>query len=108
MAIADYVTLYGQNDDFVRAYLKWSWMSEDAVKIIELYNNMPDKLKKTVKRPNKIELENIKKVLEEKNKSLEDALNANNDFIRIANHQLNTPLSIMKNAYAMVRELTIL
>lgn len=51
-----------------------------------------------------VELENIKKVLENKNKSLEDALNANNDFIRIANHQLNTPLSIMKNAYAMVSD----
>ena len=51
-----------------------------------------------------VELENIKKVLEDKNKSLEAALNANNDFIRIANHQLNTPLSIMKNAYAMVSD----
>ncbi len=49
-----------------------------------------------------LELENIKKVLEEKNKYLEDVLNSKNDFIRIANHQLNTPLSIMQNAYAMV------
>ncbi|MFI5205957.1 MAG: hypothetical protein ACHQVK_03370, partial [Candidatus Paceibacterales bacterium] len=27
-----------------------------------------------------------------------------NDFIRIANHQLNTPFSIMKNAYAMIQD----
>ncbi len=49
-----------------------------------------------------LELENIKKVLEEKNKYLEDVLNSKNDFIRIASHQLNTPLSIMQNTYEMV------
>ncbi|MEK7061767.1 MAG: HAMP domain-containing sensor histidine kinase [Patescibacteria group bacterium] len=41
-------------------------------------------------------------IIKEKNKYLEVAINAKNDFIRIANHQLNTPLSIMKNAYSMV------
>ena len=61
IAVADYVTLYGQNDDFVRAFLTWSWMRTDGNKIIEAYNNMPDKLKKTEKRPSKIELENAKK-----------------------------------------------
>ena len=68
MAIGDYVTLYGQRDDFVIAYLTWSWQREDAVKIIESYNTMPDKLKKSEKMPNKIELENAKKrtVIEQK------------------------------------------
>lgn len=61
MAIADYVTLYGQADDFVQAYLTSSYTTEDLIKIIDLYNNMPDKLKKTGKKPTKIELENTKK-----------------------------------------------
>lgn len=47
IAIADYVTLYGQQEDFVIAYLKWAWMREDGFKIIEAYKNMPDKLKKS-------------------------------------------------------------
>jgi signal transduction histidine kinase len=45
--------------------------------------------------------------LEDKNKNLEELLSAKNDFIRIANHQLNTPLSIIRNAYSMVRNKTI-
>ncbi len=35
---------------------------------------------------------------------LQGALKAKNEFLRIANHQLNTPLSIMNNAYAMVKD----
>lgn len=49
MAITDYVTLYGQDDDFVKSYLKWRWLREDGEKIIETYNNMPTKLKKNKK-----------------------------------------------------------
>lgn len=49
-----------------------------------------------------VELKNAKKLLEEKNIHLQAALNSKNDFIKIANHQLNTPISIMQNAYNMV------
>lgn len=61
IAIADYATLHGQNDDFVKAYLQWSWMHADGNKIIEAYNNMPDKLKKTTRKPTKIEMEKARK-----------------------------------------------
>jgi len=47
------------------------------------------------------------KKVEEKNKYLQELLNIKNDFIRIANHQLNTPLSIMRNAYSLVSDKTI-
>ena len=56
IAISDYVTLYGQNDDFVIAYLTWSWNRADGNKIFEAYNNMPNKLKKTETIPNKEKL----------------------------------------------------
>lgn len=42
--------------------------------------------------------------IKEKNIYLQELLNAKNDFLRIANHQLNTPLSIMKHAYSMVKD----
>ena len=61
MAIADYASLFGQEDDFVKEFLTWSWLTEDATKIIELYNNMPDKLKKRGNRLSKIDLEKTKK-----------------------------------------------
>jgi len=45
--------------------------------------------------------------LEEKNKELQRALASKDDFIRIASHQLNTPLSIIRMAYSMVKDKTI-
>lgn len=44
------------------------------------------------------------KKIEEKNKNLQELINVRNDFIRIANHQLNTPLAIMRDAYSMIAE----
>jgi hypothetical protein len=60
-AIGDYVSLYGQNDDFVRAYFSWKWVRQDGEEIIALYNSMPDKLKKTEKWCANAFLENLKK-----------------------------------------------
>lgn len=42
--------------------------------------------------------------IEEKNIYLQELINIKNDFIRIANHQLNTPLSIIRNAYSMIKD----
>lgn len=39
-----------------------------------------------------------------KNEHLEELLGMKLDFLRVVNHQLNTPLSIMRNAYAMLKE----
>jgi signal transduction histidine kinase len=44
--------------------------------------------------------QNIKK----NNEDLKNLLNVRDDFIRVAHHQLNTPLSIMKNAYSMAED----
>jgi len=56
-----------------------------------------------------IAIDNAKlyKTIDDKNKNLQELVSAKDDFIRIANHQLNTPLSIMKNAYAMVQDNTL-
>jgi len=42
--------------------------------------------------------------LSKKNRSLEELLNMKSDFLRVVNHQLNTPISIMKNSLFMVNE----
>ncbi len=47
------------------------------------------------------------KKIEEKNEYLQELIDIKNDFIRIASHQLNTPLSIMRLAYSMVKDKTI-
>jgi signal transduction histidine kinase len=38
------------------------------------------------------------------NKHLEELLNIKSDFLRTVNHQLNTPLTIMKNAFSMIKD----
>jgi len=43
---------------------------------------------------------NIKK----QNKNLKELLNIKSDFLRTVNHQLNTPLTIMKSAFAMMED----
>jgi len=39
-----------------------------------------------------------------KNQHLEELLNMKSEFLRTVNHQLNTPLSIMRNAFAMMED----
>lgn len=42
--------------------------------------------------------------IKKKNQYLEELLNMKGDFLRIVNHQLNTPLSIMRNAFSMMED----
>ena len=42
--------------------------------------------------------------ISKKNQYLQELLNMKTDFLRVVNHQLNTPLSIMKIAYSMVKD----
>ena len=42
--------------------------------------------------------------IREQNLHLEELLNMKSDFLRTVNHQLNTPLTIMKNAFAMMKD----
>jgi signal transduction histidine kinase len=49
------------------------------------------------------ELRNKAAELEEKNKNLNRLLEIKNDFLRLINHQLNTPISIIKNSIYMIK-----
>lgn len=40
-AIADYVTLYGQSEPFVRAYLQWAWETKDGPGLMTRYEAVP-------------------------------------------------------------------
>ncbi|MBI2458989.1 MAG: GAF domain-containing protein [Parcubacteria group bacterium] len=42
--------------------------------------------------------------IEEKNKYLQELLEMKSDFLRTVNHQLNTPLSVMKGYFSMMEE----
>jgi len=42
--------------------------------------------------------------IKEKSRHLEELLNMKNDFLRVVNHQLNTPLSVMKGYYSLMEE----
>lgn len=48
-AIADYIALYGQEEDFIKAFLKWSWHYQNGQELMELYKGIPEKLKKKKK-----------------------------------------------------------
>ena len=45
-AVADYTTLYGQEEPFIKAFLQWAWVNKDGPKIMEEFKNMPKKLKR--------------------------------------------------------------
>ena len=42
--------------------------------------------------------------IKRKNKYLQELLNMKSEFLRVVNHQLNTPLSIMRSAFGMAEE----
>lgn len=43
-AIIDYVTLYGQDEIFIKAFLSWSWKNQRD-EVMEACKNMPEKFK---------------------------------------------------------------
>lgn len=45
-SIADYVTLYGDEEPFIKLFLSWTWNNMDNSKIMETFKNMPKGLKK--------------------------------------------------------------
>ena len=47
------------------------------------------------------------KDIQKKNQYLQELLNIKSDFLRVVNHQLNTPLSVIRNAYSMLQEKSI-
>jgi len=44
-AIADYTTLYGQDEAFVKAYLQWAWVNTDGPAQMEAFKSVPAKLR---------------------------------------------------------------
>lgn len=44
-AISDYITLYGQDDLFVKAYLQWSWNNTDGPGLMKKYESVPDRMR---------------------------------------------------------------
>lgn len=50
-AISDYVTLYGQDELFIKAFLSWSWKNQ-GTEVMEACKNMPDKLKQKIRNDN--------------------------------------------------------
>jgi hypothetical protein len=40
-AIADYVKLYGQNEPFVSAYLRWAYVKKDGPRMMKQYEAVP-------------------------------------------------------------------
>ncbi|MDA8260170.1 MAG: hypothetical protein M0Z99_31825 [Betaproteobacteria bacterium] len=44
-SIADYVTLYGQDEAFVKAYLQWAWINTNGPAQMERFAAVPAKLR---------------------------------------------------------------
>ena len=48
-AIADYTTLYGTDDSFVKNFLHWLWRQKNGPNLMEIFKKMPEKFPKRKK-----------------------------------------------------------
>jgi len=69
----------------------------------EAFRDLSANLKKTVVNKTK-DLTKTNKELEAKNQLNQELLIMKSDFLRVVNHQLNTPISIMRGYYSMIEE----
>lgn len=46
VAVNDYIVLNGQDDDFIKAFLKWSWVNKDGPDAMKEYEKFAKDLKK--------------------------------------------------------------
>lgn len=75
--------------------------------ILLLYSTNAESLRlKEIEQLNR-KLTKASKVIKQKNKNLQALLNMKTEFLRVVHHQLNTPLSIMRNSFAMAEEKVI-
>lgn len=44
-AIADYVTLFGQSEPFVKAYIQWAWVTKDGPGMMTQYEAAPARMR---------------------------------------------------------------
>ena len=45
-AVADYAPLYGQDHDFIKAFLQWAWVDRNGPQVMEDYKKLPAKAKR--------------------------------------------------------------
>ena len=45
-AIADYVSLNGEDEPFVKAFLSWAWKNTDGPALMEKFKTVPDRMKR--------------------------------------------------------------
>lgn len=45
-AISDYISLNGQDEPFVKAFLHWSWHNTDGPALMETFKAVPDRMKR--------------------------------------------------------------
>lgn len=85
-------TLSGQSAIAIERALLYHKLEEQSKKL-KNFNSM---LKRRVKEQTKD--------IKQKNEDLEKLLDLKKDFLRVVNHQLNTPISIMKNSFSMIED----
>lgn len=44
-AISDYIALNGQSEPFIKAFLSWAWKNSDGEKLMEVFDELPEKMK---------------------------------------------------------------
>ena len=44
-ALSDYIKIYGNKEDFVKAFFKWTWLNMDGEELLEQYKSLPKGLK---------------------------------------------------------------
>ncbi len=104
MAIADYVTLYGQNDNIIHAFLSWSWMNEDCHQIIELYNNMPKKMKK---RNGKQKIIQLDKIMNKAKPLAKKTVKKTHKRIDLAKKELETAIMLFITGQDLLSSITL-
>lgn len=91
--------------DFQLLYVVGSQLAS-AMENVELYAQITslnrNLEKKVASQTREIKAKAVE--LEVKNQKLEKLLQIKNEFLRVVNHQLNTPISIIKNSIFMVRD----
>jgi signal transduction histidine kinase/CheY-like chemotaxis protein len=95
---------YNNND--LKLLSTLSGQSAIAIERSLLYHKLEDQSKE-LKSFNSILKRRVKeqtKDIKQKNEDLKKLLDLKKDFLRVVNHQLNTPISIMKNSFSMIED----
>jgi len=106
MALGKKSLYFTYNNNDLKLLSTLSGQSAIAIERALLYHKLEDQSKElrsfnsTLKRRVKEQTKDIK----QKNENLKKLLDLKKDFLRVVNHQLNTPISIMKNSFSMIED----